>query len=158
MTLESNDFTAAQGRGELALRILVEELYGPTEPEGWQRENAQRALDRLKTELGVPLPPVDSEFAALADDLEALGLADLSGASTAMHAAARANIREQEDLVDRILRESPLELEETARRLGLTDEELQGYLARPQDLSLAEIRMLAVASEVVLSYGVSVVR
>lgn len=158
MSAAASTVGSVQSPRERAIRILVAELYGPTEPESWQRDNAESALDRLQSELGVPLLQESSEFTGLADDLESLGLSEILGGSDPMHAAARANLREQEDLVERILRESPIALDETARRLGLTDEELQSYLAHPQDLSLTEIRMLAIASEVVLSYGVSVVR
>jgi len=36
----------SQGRAEDA-QILIEELYGPGEPEGWQLDNARSALARL---------------------------------------------------------------------------------------------------------------
>jgi hypothetical protein len=74
---------------------------------------------------------------------------------TPMHRAARDNIAEQEALFTKLAEANQQPLEELARRIGISADEVAQALSGRTDLTLAELRVLAISAEVVVSFTVT---
>lgn len=72
--------------------------------------------------------------------------------------AAQCNIASQEALLAAINVTSEVAIEEVAERLGVTADEARSALSGGVDLTLRELRLLGIASEVVIRYQVTPAR
>ena len=74
------------------------------------------------------------------------------------HWSARCNLVNQENLLFSINTVSEMPIETVAERLGIEVEEAEAALEGRVDLTLTELRLLGVASEVIINYHVSPAR
>lgn len=68
--------------------------------------------------------------------------------------AARCNIDTQEALLENIATAAEQPAEIVAERLGITTDELRAALTGRSDLTMTEIRLLAIASDLIIGYNV----